>query len=109
MPRHVVRTEELTAVLRECWVDKNNYLISCENESVLHAKTIHAIVLESVKVEPRHRRRGFCRRLIEALCLDSRYDLVIIEGVQNRHLADALLRWGWDHDPRVMDFYRRKT
>lgn len=43
------------------------------------------------------------------MAADLRFDLVIVEGVGNPILAEALLRWGWDCDPVVMDFYKRKT
>ena len=38
-----------------------------------------------------------------------RYDLVIVEGVQNEHLYEALKRWGWKYDPGVSDFYWPRT
>jgi hypothetical protein len=93
--------------LRECWVNPDNLRLSCPIGGV-EDFTVHALVLESVEVVEEDRRQGHCRRLIERLCAEPGYDLVIVEAVQNPVLAEALLRWGWECDPGVMDFYRWK-
>jgi hypothetical protein len=99
----------LAANVRECWVLAENFRVSAPYPGWTTEPTLHAVVIETVEVDETHRRQGVCRAFIEAVCQDERFELVIVEGVQNRHLADALIRWGWDCDPGVMDFYRRKT
>ena len=98
---------EVTAKLRECWVLASNFRLSAEKPDLIVQPTIHAIVVESVRVDEQHRRQGHCKRLLEQLCEDRRFDLVIVEGVQNPILAEALTRWGWEFDAGVMDFYWR--
>lgn len=104
--RQVVRSNELTAILRECWVLRSNRRLSATRPDWTDEPTAHAVVVESITVEPERRRQHHCRRLIEALCADTRFEMVVIEAVQNEHLAAALMRWGWECDPAVMDFYR---
>ena len=94
----------LTAYVRECWVIASNRRLSAP-APCLHGPMLHSLVVETVSVEEGHRRQGHCKRFLDALCADPRFELVIVEGVQNEHLAEALLRWGWDCDPGVMDFY----
>lgn len=101
-----VRTDKFTASLRDVWVLKDNLRISCELRGKLPGPSWHALVLESIAVDPEHQRQGECKRFIAALCADPRYDIVIVEGVQNRFLADYLAREGWSFDLKVMDFYR---
>lgn len=98
----------LTATLRECWARIDNLRQSAEIPGWSVSSLIHAIVIESVAVEDQHRRMGHLKRFVESLCLDERFEMVIVEAVQNPILADALLRWGWDCDPQIMDFYRRR-
>jgi len=105
MSKHFIKTDFLTATLRECWVLRDNLRASCEVADWTEQATWHAIVLESVQVPEQHRRQGHCRRLIESLTHDDRFELVIVEGVGNLLLAGALMRWGWQFDPTVMDFY----
>jgi hypothetical protein len=106
--REHIKTNFLDAFIRECWVRKDNLRVSCIHQGGFNGDpTWHAIVLESITVGENHRREGHCRRFIETLATDARFDLAIIEGVRNPHLADALIRWGWDCDVGVMDFFRR--
>jgi GNAT superfamily N-acetyltransferase len=98
----------LVAFLRECWVQADNLRLSAEYPGWTDAPTLHAVVVQSVVVEDGHRRQGHFRRFIEALCADQRFEMVVVEGVQNPVLGEALLRWNWDCDPGVMDFYRRQ-
>lgn len=97
------------AVLRECWVLESNLRMSCTDRNWTDKPTIYSIVIASIKVDEPFRRQGLCKRFIQELAADLRFDLVIVEGVGNPILAEALLRWGWDCDPVVMDFYKRKT
>lgn len=96
----------ITVRLRECWVLTRNRRLSATNPDWTNEPTIHAVAVESVEVAEAHRRQGHFRRFIEFLCADPRFDMVIVEAVQNPVLADALMRWGWGCDPGVMDFYR---
>ncbi len=100
-----IKQPHLIAYVRECWVLAENRRHSAESPTWTDKPTLHALVLESITVEETHRQQGLCRAFIAALCQDKRFDMVIVEGVQNPHLADALHRWGWDCDPGVMDFY----
>ena len=70
------------------------------------ASEVHSIVVETIRVDLEHRRQGLCKAFLQALCADPRFDMVVVEGVQNPVLADALRRWGWEWDPGVMDFYK---
>lgn len=70
---------------------------------------LHAVVLETVFVHPSRWRQGICKRFIESLVADPRYELVVVEAVQNAHLYDALLRWDWHCDRGVGDFYWPKS
>jgi hypothetical protein len=99
----------LTAVLRECWYLARNLRCSCEVRAwTVSRPTVHAIVVESVHVDESHRREGHCRRFLEGLCADERFEMVVVEAVQNEHLATALLRWGWEYDPAISDYYWKK-
>lgn len=98
----------LTAWLRECWVDAANPRLSGDWPDWTTRPTFHALVVESVQVEPSQRRQGHLRRFLEELCADQRFARVVVEGVQNPILAEALLRWGWQVDPAVMDFYKER-
>lgn len=107
--RQLIRTEEVTANIRECWVAAHNLRMSAQVPDWTHTPVLRAVVIETVEVPAERRRQGVCRRLIEAACADERFDIVIVEGVGNPELAQALLRWGWDFDPGVMDFYWRRA
>ena len=98
----------LTAIVRESWYNPNR-LREYVNKQGLPGFSLHAIAVWSVYVEHQHRRQGHCKRFLEALQADDRYDMVVVEAVQNPILAEALLRWGWDCDPQVMDFYWRRA
>ena len=104
----VVHDGPLTAYIRECWVDAADLCLSAETPDWTDRPTIHTIVIESVRVEEAYQNQGHFRRFLASVCADERFDMVIVEAVQNKVLAEALLRWGWDCDPGVMDFYRRR-
>ena len=91
--------------LRGCWVNPSNLRESCREQ--VDPFTLHALVLEWVEVAETHRRQGYFKRFLDQLLHQVAYDhdLMIVEGVQNSILADALTRWGWEYDPGVMDFY----
>jgi hypothetical protein len=105
----IVRHKHLTAVLRESWLLASNLRSSGDYPGWTGEATIHSIVVESVKVEEPFRRHGECKEFLENLCADPGYDMVVVEGVGNEHLAAALQRWGWEADLDVMDFYRRRA
>lgn len=101
--------DHVRAILRECWVLASNRRLSATDPTWTEEPTIHAIVLESIAVDEGHRQQGLCRAFLNALCADPRFDMVIVEAVQNPVLAMALLRWGWDCDPEVSDYYWRRS
>ncbi len=70
---------------------------------------LKALLVESVYVAPDFRRRGHLTRFLAWAAADPRYDLVIVQGVANKHLRAALKRWGWAHDPGVQDYYLPAT
>jgi hypothetical protein len=98
----------LTAVLREAWIDAENRRLSYDQPNHCDRPTIHSIVVEYVYVSPWHRRQGHCKRFLMELCADARFDMVVVEAVQNPILAEWLLREGWDCDPKVSDFYHTR-
>ncbi len=98
----------LTARIRECWIAADNLRVSGDYPEWTDRPTIYSIVVEYVEVEKPHRGHGECRAFLEQFKEDKRFDMVVVEGVQNPILADALLRWGWEVDRGVMDFYWRK-
>lgn len=102
-----VKFLHLTATVRECWVLKSNKRLSGTKPDWTTEPTIHALAVESIEVEEAYRRQGECRAFLNHLLDTGKYDMVIVEAVGNQHLAEALLRWGWDCAPGVMDFYRR--
>lgn len=103
-----VHAGPLTAVVREAWIDAENKRSSGDWATWTDRPTIHSIVIESVKVAEDHRREGHFKRFLAVICADERFAMVVVEGVQNPILAEALLRWGWDCDTGVMDFYKRR-
>lgn len=107
--RNTVHAGPLTALVRECWVLKSNRRVSAEIPNWTNQPLVHSIVVESVNVEEAHRRQGHLKRFLDEVCADPRFDMVIVEGVQNPILAEALLRWGWDCNVEVMDFYHYRN
>ncbi len=99
----------LQASIRECWVDAANLRLSSAEPNWTDRPTIHAIVVESVAVSESHRRQGHFGRFLAKLCRDERFQMVVVECVQNPILASYLLRLGWECDPGVMDFYWRRA
>ncbi len=95
----------LTARIREAWLDRDNRRLSAGHPDWTERPTVHAIVVESVSVEEAHRREGHCKRFLADICANECFEMAVVEGVQNPVLADALLRWGWEVDSGVMDFY----
>lgn len=67
--------------------------------------TVDAYVVQTISVPSYNRRRGHCRAYIESLTQATGSDLIIVEGVGNHILADALTRWGWASDGYINDFY----
>jgi hypothetical protein len=104
---HVVTFGPLSAHIRECWLDASNLRLSGERPEWTARPTIHALVIEAVRVDETERRQGHLKRILAMLCADSRFDMIVVEAVQNPILAEALLRWDWGCDPGVMDFYKR--
>jgi hypothetical protein len=72
--------------------------------------TTYAIVIESVSVEEEQQNKGHFKSFIAELISDHdhSYEMIVIEGVGNEILANALRRWGWEEDCGVRDFYYRK-
>ena len=105
MPWQTVHNGAITARIRECWVWAENRRVSFSASGLTLKPTIHSLVIEYIGVDESERRQGIARRFIEQACNDARFEMVIVEGVQNPILAEALIRWGWDYDPGVMDFY----
>lgn len=99
----------LHARLRECWVLASNRRLSATSPLWTAEPTIHALAVETIRVDREHRRQGLCSAFLDELCRDPKFDMVIVEGVGNPILANALIGWGWDYDPVVMDFYRPRT
>jgi hypothetical protein len=108
--RQEVTDGPLVATIRECWVLASNRRLSSESPRWRkRERRIHAIAVETVEVEESRRRQGHLRRFLDRLCADDRFDMVVVEQVQNPILAEALQRWGWDFDLKVMDFYRERA
>jgi hypothetical protein len=105
--RYVVKRDDIYAELRECWILASDKRQSCRFPGKFGAPDIHSIVVESVRVPPEKQRQGVFKRFIEDLCRDPRFEMVVVEGVGNATLADALMRWGWEYDLGVMDFYKK--
>jgi len=105
MNRWEVTDGILSATLYEAWVLASNRRNSGCYPEWTNEPTIHSLIVESVKVAEEHRKEGRCKRFLSELCGRTDFDLVVVEGVQNAILAEALLRWGWDCDPGVSDFF----
>lgn len=101
----VIEANGVYAELRECWMLAENRRVSCAAPNWTDQPTIHALVVEVIKVDEELRGRGLCRQFLESLCEDDRFDLIVVECVGNPILADALRRWGWEEDEGVSDFY----
>jgi GNAT superfamily N-acetyltransferase len=105
---HEVQIGPLYAAVRDCWVLDADRRTSYPRQDMATGPATHALAIESVHVDEPHRRQGHLTRFLEMATADPRFDLVTVEGVQNPVLAEALIRWGWEWDPGVMDFYRRR-
>ena len=99
----------VTTSLRVCWVRASNLRQSAIDPAWVGEPLLRTVVIEHIKVAEECRRQGHCKRFIEWVGGDARYDLVIVEGVQNQILLDALKRWGWFCDHGVKDFYKPRT
>lgn len=95
--------------LRECWILASNLRLSAQSPDWTIEPTIHAIVIETVRVPESERRQGKFKAFVKSLCDDTRFEMVVVEGVQNPILANALTRWGWQCDWATMDFYWRRA
>ena len=100
---------DLSLRMRECRVRADDLRLSTQTPHWSNFPLLTAIVVESIAVPEQSRREGHCKQFIAILCDHPKYDLVVVEGVQNPILRDALIRWGWWHDPVVMDFYWPRT
>lgn len=100
--------DAVTFHIRACWILAANLRVSRENRP-FDEPCHRALVLESVKVRESMRRQGVFTRFLREMTQQPGYDLFVVEAVQNPVLAESLLRWGWDCDPGVMDFYLRAT
>lgn len=98
--------DAITFHLRPCWVLASNLRISQEHAPFAEP-CLRALVVESVIVAESMRRQGVFTRFLREVTSLPEFDLFVVEAVQNPVLAEALTRWGWDHDPVVMDFYHR--
>ncbi len=109
-PPDVTVPPELTVTLRECFVRWDDLRQSTVRPSLWPAgAALKALVVETLAVRPEHARKGHCRRFLMELTTLPGRDLVVVEGVVNPILRDALVRWGWHHDPHVQDYYRPLT
>lgn len=104
--RTLIKLGPLKALLRECWILASNKCYSSCNPDWINEPTIHSIVVESVRVEEPFRKQGLFKRLITELCEDTKYEMAVVEQVQNPILIEALIRWGWECDKQLSDFYR---
>lgn len=91
--------------VRRLWVRKDNLRLSREDKP-WPEPCWTALVLEWVEVHESMRRQGVLTRFLAEMLRQPGYELFIVEAVQNPHLAEALMRWDWDFDGEVMDFYR---
>ena len=103
--RQVITIGPLTATVRDCWIDASNRRLSADRPNWNNRPAIYSIVIETVIVEEAHRRQGHFSRFLATVLADTRFDMVVVEGVGNKILAEWLMRHEWDCDPEVMDFY----
>jgi len=100
----------VTVTFREAWVSaKNVHLASTFDGWHPGGGRLRALIVSGISVHRDMQRKGMCKRFLGWLTRDPRYSLVIVEMVQNPILAAALTRWGWVHDPKIMDFYFART
>ena len=86
----------LTATIREAWILKEDRRLSGQWPEWTDKPTIHAIVIETISVEEPHRRQGHCRRFLDMVLADVRFEMVVVEGVGNKALVAFLFRDGWE-------------
>ena len=94
--------------MRECWYLKSNLHLSSTTPNWTKEPLIYALTIEIITVNPYFQRQGHYKRFIHNMCLDERYEMVVVECVRNKILRDALIRWGWEHDPIVQDYYWKR-
>lgn len=104
----MIVSEVIKVKLRECWILASDRRMSAQTPGWTTQPTIHAIVVEWVWVHEKHRQQGHLKRFLAELCADARFDMVVVEMVQNPILAAALTRWGWESDLGVKDFFKRR-
>ncbi len=104
----VERDGGLIATVRECWVLASDKQLSGPRGWTTEP-TVHALVVETVRVPEHLRRDGRCKRFLNQLLTLPEFDAVIVEGVGSPVLFDALTRWGWECEPRVKDFFKRSN
>lgn len=89
---------------RRCWVKKANRRQSSQFKP-FDEPCYEALVLEGVIVRKDRRRQGVFARFLAVFIAAPGFDLYVVEAVQNPHLAEYLIRLGWDCDASVMDFF----
>lgn len=89
--------------IRLCWVRKDNLRLSSDRP--WPEPCWETCIVEWVEVHESMRRQGVFKGFLGQLVGSNPAELFIVEAVQNPILAEALMRWGWDFDPVVMDFY----
>lgn len=98
--------DHLMADVREVWFRADDLRLYTQHPQHWTQYTLlHAVFVDSIVVHPDHWRRGICRRFVESIRDDGRFELAVVGMVMNPHLWDALARWGWTCNRRVQDFY----
>lgn len=107
-----VLPEHLSADVREVWFRADDLTMYTEHPETWRAAGVpllHAAYVDVIVVHPLHWRKGICRRFIESLRDDDRFEMAAVGMVTSSHLWDALERWGWVCNRSVQDFYWAKS
>ncbi len=102
----LIKFKHLRATVCECWMLASNRKVCGFEPDWTEEPTIHALLIETINVEEEFRNQGECRAFLNSILADNSFEMIVISGVSNRILADALCRWGWESDDMVMDFYK---
>jgi len=116
MESQIYRDEKryLHVMYRMCYVLDSNRRKSYPTAASAPGPTTYSLVIESVTVDPEtEQNKGHFKSFINELIrnhLDpnlhkSELGMIVVEGVGNEILADALRRWGWEEDSGISDFY----
>lgn len=100
-----LNTNTMMVRLRECYIDATDLKKSSTQKGWTKNPTVYALVVEYVFVPEPLRRKGLCRTFLLSLLDRTQYDMIVVEGVQNEHLAAALERYQFSHDASVKDYY----